>query len=1803
MAREERPVREFLVSLPRLANESYHEVISYVLWQTLDECVTQGIEKVDWLNKRRLFDSLNWKRGVFQSLQLPSNWRDGFFSSNGESHTHEKSSCGRISKPTETVFYCFDCTRNPLYEICDRCFDPQHHMGHRYTSRVVVRPEGRICHCGDGSVFISSENGDIGAFKCRNSANNGSFRVDFEQERDTNLVCLFEQILDYILDATALFKEQSDDIARTFMAHDNGTAENCSDQYVLQLCGNECSLHIKDLSSKISSVFHRPPEFGVMMTDMLHRGEPSVTILRSSNFSKLDEIREIFAAQNVIVQVKKTSDVFKECLVDELTNWIYKFCTVNTSLCGKLSLRVAICGIWQSGLLSNGNTTGLLCPFTPKIALLGGFVVPFEQRQNFPWAQPWTFPQKSDTVHDPQMLQIMQVYDRNLQATYPSGQSTVFGSLQGSRLQHLLVQGTSVIPMMWKFRLPKIVSSIFSIIDDSRNCIAAQYIDIYPNLLYDTVASDSAGYKLSLMSCLSQLVFQIPTIANMIVTSGFIERITQVAFTLMSFSVEDLAECPPVPLFRDLKLPSDTIKNKRSVICFKDIYLVMSTNTVPELLLSNQHILWCMIKCFCAFNNVLPLSRETSEHIEYENFDFSSYYFYFSSILVMVDGFTRNICQLQDPSLRVRVVHRFLRVCLSKELEFLKTFKQVDFSQKPPRINLKANFGFSLIHEAICDTTADIISFQVGSSCQNFFNPMSYFFKFVTQWSHCGRYAPLSYSIKNFFKLEEIFADKRQILWMCESSLSTLVLIAQINAGFWVRNGSPIQHQARMYTRYSMREFTYFSDLYMLQMAMSIADPNEFMVTYISRWGLKNWAQGTPIGDYPESEITISMVDQCLLLLIQLLSETRSLTMKSSIEGFEKTIQTELVHALCFKNSTYSELLSIIPEHVTKHPAFDLYLHDMASFSPPNKLMDAGIFTLKREYFKLVDPYFIGFISSKRYEAEKLVRESMAAEMTNSFARTFVPAADVSNLLGETFFENLYQIAGTDIFGHFIKNTLIHVNNSHHDSLLGKVTHIIHLCIVNNAFEFGPVFWKEYGFSSSEYPHFSSIGSLLYSFLSKDEFLNEHGKIREIFRCCSQKAPYVDMESILEQQTRSQNFDLLKDGDVNSTERKDEEFLKRKMLAKAKRLKIMKHIARQQQKFLANNQSSNEEGSLNNYNNKVDDEHCVIPESTCVFCKMDKDDDMFVYFSYLERNLCGRKITLDKHTRNGPTGGSGVRKEFLIKPVIRTCGHGAHEGCLFNHMKSTRTAHNHITKNVPSSLGFSLAFCPLCSALTNSFLPHIRPNRVTSPGAPLEREDFDGFLFTKTSETCRRAVAVLHRLLYQEAESPLQPPLELLSKIQSDAIKNAEAATRSSKESSLIDKVSKNFLKNQHMITLVLISQMKKFMATLAHPAISGAKLGLNSTHNPLLHPLMSSWDQFIGTYEDVDLLDSITAWLPTRHLYQDIKVEAVLKNFLDKGLHQDFVFISELLRKNAFTDDMKRIFLDKSLLSGFSTSWTLLEADSIVKNMEHYCPSLDLSKINLFTDCASSILYSSMIIRMRKLTALLCADGLVKIPSETDCTNFNDLNNLLTYCGLPPFEKQLRHFSNTLPKLAAEISLTAAMARVCESPHRQSDVLSLCLFEESLLIRLPPLYSELIDAGDDALMQLRFKRGEIAICLFCGDRLHVQHATAIHNYSIGECTDHCLYQCPSKSVYGCFLLVLSNATYLSYGHRGTFFQAPFLNKFGETDEDYRTGSPVFLNQERYLHLSQDIVLGNMIPHLVFRLTDNNSDLGGWESI
>lgn len=1826
-------VRDFLVHLPRFAKYDYNEVVSYTVFKTLGLLLRCSASNVDWNSLVAIFESERWQDGTYKRVLQEVNWKSQILPRNMH-NDHRGCMCSRICYPTEAVYYCFTCTTNPLYEICENCFDENKHAGHSFTAKIVGRPEGRVCHCGDPYVFKEPHF----ALLCKNDGNNeGRIPPNGYNELALETISV---VLDYLIDVTIYFKEESEDchlmdsirqMEKGIKPHWNRTVledskgrldEPWQDGLVwtLQIDEEECQMHYMDLTAKIARILNKPTEYAIEMTNMLENGAPSITVVKSSDRSKLEKLSLQFQNEGAKNHIRRIDDTFKRDLIEDLIEWLYTiFDDESVSLETKSALRLCMLDKWHSGLLSTKLTTDQLSTYISKITLLGGFLVSYDQRNNFPWFTPWNF---DFDLQDTRLFNVMSDYNKRLQHTDIPNSVTRFHTFHGSRFQYILTEFPNSLSRVSRHRILKILCTAFTITDDTRRCLAAQYLDIYLSVLYSAVASDPTGFKVSMMGIFSQYTLQDPQTANMAIKCGFVQRTLRFAFTLMAFNPEDLVAYLPIPLYYGCKLPNDTIRNRRTIVCFKDICILMSTNTIAQGLLEEEEILEAIVESFAEFNSILPLKRETSEHVEFENFDFSSYYFFFSSILIMTDGYIRSISLLLDPEARRLIVHKLLNVAIEKEFRLLGHFKKDSPYNTSPKALIEKkprNPGLHKVQETVCGHTADVINFQVGVDTQNFFNPMSYLFKFILQWSQCGRYEPLPNGLKEYIDFQELLQDKEKALYVSEASLSTLVLLGQINIGFWVRNGTPITHQARMYTRYSMREFTYMSDIFNVQFSMALADPDDFFVTFLSRWGLKHWANGFPMGDFPDSETTVAMVNQCFLLLIQLLTEIKSLTMVSSIDGFEKTLKAEIIHALCFKNCTYSQIMSSIPEHITKHAAFDLHLERYTNYTPPSGLVDHGLYTLKQEYRDEIDPFFIGMSSSKRYEAEKYIRLSMAAKRKISYDDTFVPPKKVIDSLKYTPYFKIFTISSAETFGFFLKNSLDHINKFDYESLLPIVIHLIHLCVVNNLNDFMKIFWHEYTSMEAADCYYHSVGSMLYGFLLKDNFSPVHGAIREIFRYLTETAPHVDATSYLQEQVHSFNPDVLWSSSIIKNS-KDEEFERKKKMARMKKDKVIKKLAKQQMKFIEKNSihTTDEEEFKESSVESIPGEPVgwEFPEDSCVFCKMPCENDVFVYFSYQESNICDHNTDFSRvnevtETISQPEVGStfvalnkkrnfnGLADNGLLPQisltvqgaVMKTCGHGSHLSCLGNHMKSIRAAHNQTTKNIPVAYGFGLLYCPLCNGLCNAFLPRL--SRSNCRGA---RNFFENNLHSSKVDvsnllrsTSLRAARICEDLS-GESNTSNTKSFHIVNQIYVNTILNTELSLRALPADVVIHEMP-----SQRLLTLRLLCELKN---TLSRNIPENVNLYETIKPSHLFEIEGKSTDLLFLASELIDSLEQ-------QETHQSTGTPLMqLKELVKTQVWRDSVVLSKELVKVGFYQSCTT-----------SSPWSLpvssdeqsqIEANMVVEIIKgQLCclnpliPSTYLEELNSIKFHLHQLLTGSLQIFLRRLCMLFYVHYAVEVEHIKEADFSREIDFLLEYLQLPSLADIIEEFC----QLDAEQSLENFRKTLQKhfAPHLLEN-LGFTSPKTAKLVDLPISLSHFTLTEEDELKQMAL-RDDLSICLFCGKACHIQRSVALHGYVQGECTNHVRNECEIVSTYGVFLMMKSNAIYLSYGQRGCFYPAPYLHRHGEPDEDFKYNNPVFLNDKRYENLMNGIVLGNMIPHIVFRLTDGNSDLGGWETM
>ncbi|KAJ2908984.1 E3 ubiquitin-protein ligase ubr1, partial [Coemansia aciculifera] len=219
---------------------------------------------------------------------------------------------------------------------------------------------------------------------------------------------------------------------------------------------------------------------------------------------------------------------------------------------------------------------------------------------------------------------------------------------------------------------------------------------------------------------------------------------------------------------------------------------------------------------------------------------------------------------------------------------------------------------------------------------------------------------------------------QRELLRILDYPIRVCVVMAQIRASLWVRNGYVIRSQSHHYREVSLRENTYDQDIVLIQFFISIwPDTDHILMTLLDRFGLYDWFSGRPLGSRVYEPFHLQyMVEEFLNLLIVIVSERHVATGKNSLD----LARREIVHG-CLSPISYSELSKKIPERLAEHTEFDNLLQQMADFRGPVSVMDFGLYELKDEYLDEVDPYFIHYSRNQREEVEELLKERLKKRM------------------------------------------------------------------------------------------------------------------------------------------------------------------------------------------------------------------------------------------------------------------------------------------------------------------------------------------------------------------------------------------------------------------------------------------------------------------------------------------------------------------------------------------------------------------------------------------------------------------------------------------------------------------------------------------------------------------------------------------------------------------------------------------------------------------------------------------------------
>ncbi|KAJ3108877.1 hypothetical protein HDU97_010149 [Phlyctochytrium planicorne] len=226
------------------------------------------------------------------------------------------------------------------------------------------------------------------------------------------------------------------------------------------------------------------------------------------------------------------------------------------------------------------------------------------------------------------------------------------------------------------------------------------------------------------------------------------------------------------------------------------------------------------------------------------------------------------------------------------------------------------------------------------------------------------------------------------------------VLLAQIRAGLWVRNGQIMRDQAMYFKYLSLRDL-YDHGLLILQTGATLLGSDRFLTTLLERFELSLWFSGRIADAVKHSHLeqgTLEcLAEEMLYLLVFLLTE-RARTSGMSIE---MQIRRELVHVLALHANglPHSKLAENVPERMSRTAAssrlappfesgdpfgpatacrtLDEILPEIATFKFPDGTTDTGMYILRDHLYEEVDPWFWHYNPTQRAEIDAILQKKV----------------------------------------------------------------------------------------------------------------------------------------------------------------------------------------------------------------------------------------------------------------------------------------------------------------------------------------------------------------------------------------------------------------------------------------------------------------------------------------------------------------------------------------------------------------------------------------------------------------------------------------------------------------------------------------------------------------------------------------------------------------------------------------------------------------------------------------------------------
>lgn len=1026
------------------------------------------------------------------------------------SHPHRP--CARKFMKGEPIYRCLTCGIDETCAMCALCFCREDHEGHMLVSTICTRSNlSGICDCGDPEAWKVP-------VRCSNyyaeNGNDADLLADLEESFFATIESVFDYLVDvlrhldivYLLNLELLDKEivAYSELCGLDLAFYDSTPDPNSDEYCLVLY-NDCVHHQRDAVLRIRAALGRVPEFAEMVTEQVELYGKAV-VLTLEDVGQLRECQQVLSLTGLHTSIRSARDVFREDMCDEIVKWM---CSVTANL--PLFTLYDAPSDWFSRLVVRKWRHNWLeaCVDTPQDwrhpsqrvleteeyvpgRLLNKTWIPV--LPHFPTSWCPTYWDTPATLWElPQELCEDARYN-----LWPLADSVYLDMpFVGSRFQYLLYFDIRlwdhVRPMLHDLYIEAMVGNL-----KYRAVQLAQYVDIHAMLTHMYYSVDREPEN-NLMCMMLTQFFTSPLHATAIARHGDLLRMMATGYGLLTM------EQALRPLLVDLSRPAlvQSVRNRRWGIIFLDMRYVLLLAEQPEEVFS---VLFVLQACdFLALFQGHPLlQRAAVEHVEYELNDYTFYFAAFQMVLRWAENVAGVITRFDGEQRRAEGNRAVLYVVLM--------LADIDQNYYPGIAAGSIDAGPLTIKAYSTGSTAGGVlstpEFAVHQQKISIIHPLQAFLLWLVE--AVGYAQP-----RDIYTNVNLWYQGPHLLQLYEYNLRTVVALAQVKTGFWVRNGYSVKNLMQMYRLLAMREAGFVRDLYMCQMCASSCDPDSVMLLFLERWLLMRWrANGHSDWLVYDKLTLVAMVEEFLNFLLWLATDTMFLLVNHTKEDvLLLNLRREIVHMLALLLPSYSKLQQEVPENIAVNKKFEAVLAQVSTFVAPSGVSDSGKYVLKDECYSEVDPYNVHLTLNRREECIKIIKQRLATRDGVSVDQVCImPPADITDESAPGYDLGMFaHVAGFTtllLFVQFVGSTTRFVL-ADPNANEGICDVLLHMTLVAS-FELHTDKLRSVGFYDHLFTSFDqeeSLVVLLHRILGEPLLAAHHAKVKAVFRTIHERHP------------------------------------------------------------------------------------------------------------------------------------------------------------------------------------------------------------------------------------------------------------------------------------------------------------------------------------------------------------------------------------------------------------------------------------------------------------------------------------------------------------------------------------------------------------------------------------------------------------------------------------------------------------------------------------------------------------------------